>query len=111
MLGKKHTLEAKLKISSILRIRSKKGKDSHSYKDGKCEERRGLRFTKEYKRWRFDVFSRDNFTCQDCGDNKGGNLEAHHIKHFSSHPDLRLEVDNGITYCDKCHKKQHYGKE
>lgn len=30
-----------------------------------------------YRQWRNDVFTRDKFTCQDCGI-KGGYLEAHH---------------------------------
>lgn len=30
--------------------------------------------------WRKKVFLKDNFTCKVCGDNRGGNLEAHHIK-------------------------------
>ena len=91
----------------MLRERSKKGSDSHSFKDGKLEERRGQRFSIEYKRWRFDVFSRDKFTCQKCGYNKGGNLNAHHIKTFAEYPELRFDINNGITYCEPCHKLEH----
>lgn len=110
MKGKKHTLETRIKISKMLRDRSKKGKESHSYKDGKLEERKGQRFSRNYKRWRFDVFSRDEFTCQNCGDNRGGNLNAHHIKPFSDYPELRFKVSNGITLCEPCHKKEHEAK-
>jgi hypothetical protein len=63
----------------------------------------------EYKNWRLEVFKRDNYTCQCCGDNKGGNLAAHHYENFSSNEDLRLEVDNGITLCDLCHNPNKYG--
>lgn len=109
MKGRNHTEETKQKISEILRKNSKKGEDSHSYKDGKLIKRRGLRFSKEYKNWRYDVYSRDGFTCQKCGDSKGGNLNAHHIKPFSEYPKLRFKLDNGITLCKPCHKKEHYG--
>ena len=52
------------------------------------------------------VFERDNFKCQVCG-KVGGELNAHHIKEFSEYPELRFEVDNGITLCVNCHKKIH----
>lgn len=107
MDGKKHSLETRKKISIILRERGAKGEKCHSYKDGKMIERRGIRFTNDYKRWRFDVFARDNFACQSCGDNKGGNLNAHHIKHFADYPDLRFDLSNGVTLCETCHKKEH----
>lgn len=60
----------------------------------------------QYKKWRTSVFTRDGFTCQICG-KVGGKLNAHHIKHFATHRDLRYCVDNGITLCEKCHKEVH----
>lgn len=61
------------------------------------------------KEWRVSVFKRDNFTCQCCGYNKGSILRAHHINNFSSHPHLRLDVENGITLCKDCHDPQIVG--
>jgi 5-methylcytosine-specific restriction endonuclease McrA len=110
MKGKKHSIIAREKISITKRKNSKKGQLCHSYKDGKLVERRGLRFSSKYKRWRFDVFMRDNFTCQLCNDSSGGNLNAHHIKSFSDFPEERFEIQNGITLCDECHKKVHSKK-
>lgn len=66
------------------------------------------RFTPEYKEWRKAVYERDDYTCQKCG-KKGGNLNAHHIKAYAEYPDLRIELDNGITLCEECHKKEHWG--
>ena len=60
----------------------------------------------QYKIWRSSVFERDGFTCQICG-KVGGKLNAHHIKHFATHIDLRYCVDNGLTLCEKCHKEVH----
>lgn len=60
----------------------------------------------EYKKWRNDVFSRDNFTCQMRG-KIGGKLNAHHLKHFATHIDLRYCLENGVTLCEKCHKEVH----
>ena len=47
---------------------------------------------------------RDNFTCVECGDNKGGNLEADHIKPKYLFPELTFVIDNGRTLCVDCHK-------
>lgn len=81
-----------------------------NYKDGKCNERLLIRARLQFKNWRRAVFKRDNFTCQKCGDSKGGNLEAHHIKEFSKFIELRFDINNGITLCKKCHKEtDNYG--
>lgn len=58
----------------------------------------------KYIDWRKTVFSRDNYTCQGCG-RYNGYLEAHHIKPWRDYPELRYEVDNGITYCLQCHAR------
>lgn len=54
--------------------------------------------------WRIAVFTRDKFTCRGCG-KKGGRLQAHHIKAYKSHPELRHVLSNGLTLCVDCHKK------
>lgn len=67
--------------------------------------RQGISF--EYNEWRKAVFQRDNFTCQRCGQ-RGGRLQAHHIKAWAKYPELRYDVANGITYCVECHKQHHH---
>lgn len=57
-----------------------------------------------YKNWRKAVFERDNFTCCLCS-KRGGILHADHIKPFSLHPELIVELSNGRTLCSPCHRK------
>jgi hypothetical protein len=78
----------------------------------KTDESKIWRTRIEYKLWRKSVFERDNFTCQKCRI-KGGHLHPHHILNFSQYPELRFDMDNGITLCKECHKLFHkiYGKQ
>lgn len=79
--------------------------DKHPFwKGGIYPKHLALRNSKEYKLWRNAIFERDNYTCVFCGDNKGGNLNADHIKPFSLYPDLRFAIDNGRTLCVTCHR-------
>lgn len=57
----------------------------------------------EYRLWRKSIFERDTYTCVLCGDKRGNNLEADHIKKYIDYPELRLSIDNGRTLCKKCH--------
>jgi len=58
-------------------------------------------------KWRIDVYERDNYTCQICGDNKGGNLNSHHLNGYDKFIEERLLIENGITLCEKCHNGFH----
>lgn len=71
------------------------------------EQRIKERKTHEDRRWRLSVFERDTFTCQTCGDNKGGNLVAHHLDSYNWCEDKRYSTENGITLCECCHKDFH----
>lgn len=53
-------------------------------------------------------FERDNYTCQVCGDNSGGNLNAHHLNGYANNPGERTLLKNGITLCEKHHKDFHH---
>lgn len=60
-----------------------------------------------YKPWRLAVLKRDLFTCKMCGLVDEGN-HAHHLKGWSSSPELRYSVENAITLCVSCHARHHH---
>jgi 5-methylcytosine-specific restriction endonuclease McrA len=64
-----------------------------------------------YQAWRYAVFTRDKFTCQQCGKKLPmEELEAHHLKPFSVAPELEHVVSNGLALCHECHvKTDSYG--
>jgi hypothetical protein len=80
------------------------GEKSHLYKNGNTSEQDKIRKSEEYRNWRTSVFLRDGKTCQDCG-YKGTDIEAHHLKPQSLFPELRFNLENGLTLCKNCHKK------
>jgi hypothetical protein len=123
-LGKKHSDEYKEKMSIVLKGRkhssdwvkkqadSQRGEKAHQWRGGISSKNKIIRESLEYKLWRTAVFERDSYTCIWCGDNKGGNLEADHIKPFYLYPELRFAIDNGRTLCHKCHQTTTtYGKK
>lgn len=69
-----------------------------------------IRKSCQYEQWRISVFERDEYTCQHCGgkcqEGQKVYLNAHHIKPFAKYTDLRFDIDNGITLCEDCHKKE-----
>lgn len=87
------------------------GENNLNWKGGKytTEERYQIRI--ELTEWRKEIFERDDYTCQLCGKRGNGYLNAHHIKPFSDYPELRLDLDNGITLCADCHNLTKGGKE
>ena len=68
--------------------------------------------------WQAMVFHRDGLICQICGRELGvtlspaeRDLNAHHIFPWADYPDLRFDVNNGLTMCDECHYCYHYADE
>lgn len=113
------------------------GINNNRYIDGRTSLYCLIRALEEYKIWRKSIFERDCYTCQECGDDTGHNLNAHHKKlfvnlfteflqeynQFSPIEDketlVRLaikwqsfwNIDDGKTLCEDCHKKEHSKKK
>ncbi len=54
--------------------------------------------------WAKQVKDRDG-KCAHCGTTD--NLHAHHIKSRAEYPELINNLDNGMTLCYGCHRKEH----
>lgn len=83
--------------------------NNHNWKGGITPANTKLRNSYEAREWRKFVFKRDDYTCQDCGE-RGGKLEANHIKRWAEYPELRFEPSNGETLCRDCHKEKTYAR-
>lgn len=114
--GRKHSSEARLRMSEVARKRPPKARLLNSLgvirywarklqgKPRKYQEKPIQGWgSPGYVAWRRKVFIRDNHTCQNCK-KRGVEIEAHHVKSWARHPELRYEVSNGITLCRiPCH--------
>lgn len=112
MLGKKMSKETKEKMSIAHR-----GEKSYLWQGGITALYARVRGSFKYRQWVSDVFTRDNFICQECG-KRGGKLHAHHIEQFAvimKENNIKTfeeamdcnelwNINNGITYCYECHK-------
>lgn len=92
--------------------KKQKGKNHPRWNPNLTDEERRERIERKREefresKWRDKVYERDKYICQKCGDNRGGNLNAHHIYSWKEHRKLRYVVSNGITFCQDCHKKFH----
>lgn len=103
MLGKPTPDALRKKRSEYMKARVAKGVHNF-YIDGRTPENNRIRHSIEYRDWRIAVFTRDNYTCQECG-SRGVTLHADHIKPFAYFPELRLVIENGRTLCVPCHQK------
>ncbi len=91
------------------RLRDFSGDNNPSWKGGVTSKHILIRTSAKYAEWRWSIFKRDNYTCVLCGQ-RGGELNADHIKAFAKFPELIFELDNGRTLCIKCHRKtDNYG--
>ena len=134
-LGKKHTEAARAKMSASQKNRPpvtaetreklskaakgrlcsdrqrkflsdiRKGKGNPAWKGGVTPEHTAIRNSHEIREWRRGVYARDGYACVRCG--RKGDICAHHINNFADHPDMRTEVKNGATLCEKCHSDFH----
>lgn len=90
-----------------------KGRKPWNYKEDRTQVSGGLlrKDSKEYKEWAMNVKHRDNNVCVLNSDKCGGRIESHHIMNWIDYPELRFDINNGVSVCQKHHpigrKKEH----
>lgn len=63
----------------------------------------------KWKAKRINILKRDNYLCRECiryGKTTGATT-VHHVKPLEFNYDLRLDSNNLISLCGKCHDKMH----
>lgn len=122
--GYKHSEEAKekMRIASLGKSGTNTGRKFLSRKKHVFSKRPGCTGTNHYKWlggysksqhkgteyniWRMAVYTRDNFNCKISNKDCAGKIEAHHILSFTKYPELRYEINNGITLCHSHHPRK-----
>ena len=96
MLGKKWTPEHRKKIVEYWKNnRPANWIDDRSLVKNKFQGRDNL----AYRNWRLSVYKRDKYKCRINNGGCCGRIIAHHILSFTYYPELRYEINNGITLC------------
>lgn len=103
MLGRKMPEETKRKISE-----SSKGEKSWRWIKDRTKLKKGREksYDTQYKYWMLEVKKRDKWKCRIADENCDGRLEAHHILNWVDYPELRYEINNGITLCHFHHPRK-----
>ena len=110
-LGRKYTLEHRKAISKAL-----EGKGHFYGKYGSLHPRwiadrsqlakKQERNDMAYQEWRKQVWIRDNYKCKISNPDCNGRIEAHHILGWTEYPELRYQINNGITLCHAHHPRK-----
>ena len=121
---------ALVKLKNSLRQKGKYGDQAIAWKGGKTSlTRRVKKYIHREHRWYYNVYRRDGFKCTKCGSKT--KIDAHHIKpivaiikdlcanktftsdsekflFLISQPEIvDTKLENGMTLCRECHKKEH----
>lgn len=120
--GKPNCIDCGIKLinakATRCKICAKKGEHSNLWKGGITPLRVLIWRSFNFRQWRSDIFTRDNFTCVLCG-KRGGKIQVDHIEPLSYILKINniksLEdsincselwnINNGRTLCIKCHQK------
>lgn len=107
-VGNKYNLGRKIseQTREKMRASAKKGCDSPVWVNGNYKKQ-DTRNDSAYQGWAKQIKKRDDWKCKINNEECCGRMEVHHILSWRDHPELRYEVNNGITLCHKHHPRKH----
>lgn len=107
-LGRKHSDKSRKKIGEVQRGRKQKAETIEKRRQKHLGQRRKetRHASRKYWEWRDAVKERDGWKCQHCRCEDKKKLHAHHIESWGKNPDLRFDINNGMTLCKNCHAKE-----
>lgn len=103
-LWRKHSIETRRKM----RLSHPRGELSPLWNPNRDEVKsnKDRHYNAQYKEWRDEVFVRDGYRCKLADKKCVTYLEAHHIKSWREHKELRYKITNGITLCRVHHPRR-----
>jgi hypothetical protein len=103
--GHKHTEEAKRKIAKGAVKRT--GPLNYRWISDRTKIKVSDRIVNDplRKEWTMSVKNRDSWKCRISNGDCSGRLEAHHILRWKDYPELRYQINNGITLCHAHHPR------
>jgi hypothetical protein len=117
-IGKPRTQEIRNKISKsnigkkqpIHQILSRSGPNASNWIKDRSKLKKSNRKDHDYayKNWMLNVKKRDSWKCKLLNEQCNGRLESHHIFNWIDYPELRYDINNGITLC---HFHHPFGRE
>ena len=106
-LGRKHSIETRKKMSNS----KPKGEKSPFWIKDRTQLKRYSDVARDrrsyaYNFWKSQVLKRDKSKCRIANSSCAGRLEIHHILSYTHHPELRYQINNGITLCHAHHPRK-----
>lgn len=98
-IGKKHTIKT---------IEGMRGENNSRWIEdrSKLKKSENKMSDTQYRYWMLGVKKRDCWKCKMNNKDCIGRLEAHHILNWIDYPELRYEINNGITLCVAHHPRK-----
>jgi len=107
MVGESNTFFGKKPWNTGLKLPEMSGENHPNWvKDRtKLSTDRRHAYDGRYKDWMSKIRLRDNWKCKMSNKDCLGRIETHHILSWREHPELRYELNNGITLCHFHHPR------
>lgn len=104
----KNRVQARIKNGTTSKVTSPRQEAHYLWKEDRTQLSKGdeHRNSPAHREWSRNVKNRDEWRCRISNHNCDGKLVAHHILSWAEFPDLRYQLNNGITLCHAHHPRR-----